>query len=206
MNDDVEEIPGGWCSRVSSTRNIEAMGKVVSKIRFGAKLFRPVGDADWTFLRLPQDASDQLPSRSMVSVEGTINGFPFQTTLHPDGQGGHWLKVKPELSERAEIHPGDTFHLEISPMTVEPEPEVPDDLRETLAAHPEANAVWLDITPLARRDWIQWMTSGKKAETRTLRLGKMMDMLAKGKRRICCFDRSGMYDKSLSCPIPAIDS
>ena len=34
-----------------------------------------------------------------------------------------------------------------------------------------------------------------------LRIGKACDMLAKGKRRVCCFDRSGMYSKSMSCPV-----
>ena len=43
----------------------------------------------------------------------------------------------------------------------------------------------------------------KAIDTRTdaLRIDKGCDMLAKGKRRPCCFDRSGMYDKSLSCPV-----
>jgi len=137
----------------------------------------------------------------MTSVEGTLNGFGFQACLQPDGEGGHWLKVDPELSEGAGVAAGDVVDLEISPMAVEPEPEVPADLQKALSASPAAFAVWNDITPIARRDWIQWMTSGKRAETRTLRLEKMMDMLTKGKRRICCFDRSGKYSKSLSCPV-----
>lgn len=141
----------------------------------------------------------------MTSVDGAINGFAFQATLQPDGAGGHWLKVEPTLEAGAGISVGDVVDLEISPVTVEPEPEVPDDLREALSACPKALTVWSDITPIARRDWIQWMTSGKRAETRTLRLEKMLDMLAKGKRRACCFDRSGMYSKGFTCPAPADD-
>jgi hypothetical protein len=176
------------------------MEKATATIRFQATLLRPVESDAWTFLRLPQSASDRLPTRSMTSVEGTMNGVAFQACLQPDGAGGHWLKVEPALSAAAGIAAGDAVDLEIAPMAVEPEPEVPDDLRDALAAAPEAYAVWLDITAIARRDWIHWMTSGKKAETRAIRLGKAIDMLAKGKRRVCCFDRSGMYSKSLSCP------
>jgi len=139
----------------------------------------------------------------MVSVEGTLHGVAFQACLQPDGDGGHWLKVESELREAASVAAGDTVELAVSPMAVEPEPEVPDDLQEALSACPKAMAVWRDITPIARRDWISWMTSGKKAETRALRREKMMDMLAKGKRRACCFDRSGMYSKGFSCPTPA---
>ncbi len=91
--------------------------------------------------------------------------------------------------------------IEIAPMAEEPEPKVPPDVRKAFAAAPDkAKAVWADITPLARRDWIQWITSGKKAETRTKRIATACDMLAKGKRRPCCFDRSGMFSKSLTRP------
>jgi hypothetical protein len=176
-------------------------------IRFTAPLFRPKASTDkpaWSFLILPKQATTRLPSRGMVSVRGTFNTLPFQATLEPDGRGGHWLKVDPKLSKRAHANTGDEISLEITPLTPdqEPEPKIPADFRNALAAAPKAaQLAWIEITPVARRDWIQFMTSGKRAETRALRIVKACDMLAKGKRRPCCFDRSGMYDKSLSCPV-----
>ncbi|MBA3726456.1 MAG: DUF1905 domain-containing protein [Armatimonadetes bacterium] len=181
------------------------MAQTASKIRFKATLHRPAGAAkvgSWTFLTLPKDASEKLPSRAMTSVEGTINGFSFQATLEPDGQGGHWLKVDRELREAAGAEAGDVVTLEIAPAEVEPEPEVPADLRKALAAAaPKARETWSDITPIARRDWIHWITSGKRAETRAKRIDVAMSKLAAGNRRACCFDRSGMYSKSMSCPV-----
>jgi hypothetical protein len=44
------------------------------------------------------------------------------------------------------------------------------------------------------------MTSGKQAATRDKRLRAMMDMLEHGKKRVCCFDRSGMAGKNFSAP------
>ncbi len=174
-------------------------------IRFTVTLLRPKASdkqADWTFLILPREASAKLTSRGQVTVEGTLNGAPFQATLDPDGQGGHWLKVDRKLREAAGAAAGDVVTLEIAPVAEEPEPAVPPDLKKALAAAPmKAREVWSDITPAARRDFIHWITSGKKAETRVKRIATACDMLAKGKRRPCCFDRSGMYDKSLSCPV-----
>jgi len=184
--------------------------KAAMKIRFSATLMRPKADASggapgsWTFLTLPKEASERLPARGMVSVEGTINGAAFKATLEPDGQGGHWLKVDRRLREASGAGVGEIVTLEIAPVAPgdEPEPDVPADLRKALAsASAKARDVWSDITPAARRDFIHWISSGKKAETRALRIDKACDMLAKGKRRPCCFDRSGMYDKSLSCPV-----
>jgi hypothetical protein len=158
----------------------------------------------WTFLTLPKQASARLPSRGMVSVEGTINSASFTATLEPDGHGGHWLKVDRKLRETIGAGAGDIVTLEIAPVAadMQPEPNVPADLRRALAAaSKKAKDVWSDITPIARRDWIAWIVSAKQAETRARRIRNACDMLANGKRRPCCFDRSGMYDKSLSCPV-----
>lgn len=179
------------------------MTTAASKIRFKAKLLRPAETEEagsWSFLVLPKNASAKLPSRSMTSVEGTLNGFPFRATLEPDGRKSHWLKVDRHLREAAGADEGDTATVEIVPLTEEPEPEVPEDLRKALKAAPKARSVWSDITPIARQDWIHWITSAKRPETRARRTDKACSMLAAGKRRACCFDRSGIYSKSLSSP------
>jgi hypothetical protein len=176
-----------------------------SKIRFSATLFRPAATTktvSWTFLVLPTQASAMLPSRGRTSVEGTFNGGAFRATLEPDGRGGHWLKVDRKMRDAARAEAGDVVTLEIAPVVEEPEPKVPADLRKALVtASAKTREVWSDITPLARRDWIHWIVSPKQAETRARRIRNACDMLAKGKRRPCCFDRSGMYSKSLSCPV-----
>ena len=176
--------------------------KAASKIRFSATLLRPKATAkavSWTFLTLPKEASAKLPSRSMTSVEGTFNGLAFQATLEPDGQGGHWLKVDRKLGKSAGADAGDIVTLEIAPAGKETEPEVPPELKKALAAAaPKARALWSDITPNTRGDWIHWITSAKQPETRARRIKNACSMLAAGKRRVCCFDRSGFYSKSFS--------
>ena len=178
------------------------MNKSPSKIRFKATLHRPAETpGTWTFLVLPKAASAKLPTRAMTAVEGTLNGAPFQATLEPDGQKSHWLKVEKKLRQAAAAEPGDEVTLEIAPATKEPEPTVPPELKKAFAAAaPKAREVWADITTVARRDWIHWITSAKQEETRTRRIKTACSMLASGKRRPCCFDRSGFYDKSLSAP------
>lgn len=173
------------------------MTKISSVIKFKATLLQPAEPkaATWMFLVLPETASAKLPSRSMVTVDGILAGKPFQATLEPDGEGSHWLKVEKKLHEAAGVEAGEAIELEIAPVEKEPEPKVPSDLRKALAANPAAQATWKDITPVARRDWIHWITSGKKAETRVKRIGVACDKLACGNRRACCFDRSGRYSK-----------
>jgi len=179
------------------------MTTTASKIRFKAKLFRPAATANagsWTFLTLPKNASARLPSRGMTTVEGTINGSSFRATLEPDGEGSHWLKVDRKMREAVGADAGEVVTLEIAPAVEELEPTVPADLRKALAAAPKARALWSDITLVARRDWIHWIVSSKQPETRARRIANACSMLASGKRRVCCFDRSGIYSKAFTTP------
>ncbi|MGZ8364320.1 MAG: YdeI/OmpD-associated family protein [Caulobacteraceae bacterium] len=76
--------------------------------------------------------------------------------------------------------------------------DLPGDLRAALQLDPEAMATWDDITPLARNEWICWIESAKKLETRRKRIDWGCSSLREGKRRPCCWpgcshrqDRSG---------------
>jgi hypothetical protein len=179
-----------------------------TSIRFKAKLLRAAENTkadSWTFLILPKNASAKLPSRGMTAIEGTINSVPFQAALEPDGQKSHWLKVDRKLREAAGAEAGDVVTLKIAPAAKETEPIIPADLKKALAsASPKTRTVWSDITPNARRDWIHWITSAKQEETRSRRIKNACSMLASGKRRVCCFDRSGFYSKSMSAPKAAV--
>ncbi|MEZ5465135.1 MAG: YdeI/OmpD-associated family protein [Lysobacteraceae bacterium] len=184
------------------------MTKPFDHLTFHVRLCRPA-DArscrSWSFVRLPDSVSTVLPSRGMVGVDGSLNGTAFTAVLEPDGQKGHWLKVNEALRKRAGVAVGDTVTLAIGPARKEPEPIVPPDLKKALAEDTEAAAAWDDITTLARRDWVHWIEGAKKAETRKRRISNACDMLASGKGRVCCFDRSGFYSKEFSAPTAADD-
>jgi len=64
---------------------------------------------------------------------------------------------------------------------------LPSDLRRAIWSAPTAKKIWDDITPLARNEWICWVISGKKAETRSIRINKALSKLQSGMRRPCCW-------------------
>lgn len=65
--------------------------------------------------------------------------------------------------------------------------KVPADVRKILIFAPKVEAVWEDITALARNEWICWIESAKKLETRERRIRIMQENLLAGKRRPCCW-------------------
>lgn len=61
------------------------------------------------------------------------------------------------------------------------------DLKKGFLAAPKTLALWEDLTPLARNEWLCWIESAKKTETRDRRIRIMNENLLKGKRRPCCW-------------------
>jgi hypothetical protein len=158
-----------------------------SVFRFKARLFRHPKTAktgSGILLNVPKWVSQKFPSRGMATVEGTMNGHPFRAALEPNTSGSHSLRVNQAMREGAGADAGDTVKLAI--LGPEPEPTVPADLRVAFTTSHEAKTLWKDLTPTGRRDWIRWIESAKKPETRARRVTRTVEQLSSGKRRPCC--------------------
>ena len=153
----------------------------------------------WTILRLPEKASGKLPSRGQVAVQGTINGHGFQTVVEPDGNFGHWMRIDGKLQKAAALGAGDTATVEIEPLKQWPEPNVPEDLGTALTVAPQKiQDLWQGITPMARWEWVRWVSATQNPETRKRRVEVSISKMNSGKRRPCCFNLAACTDPNLS--------
>lgn len=149
-------------------------------------------------VKLPKNASAKLPSRGMTMVEGTMNGQPVKIPLEPDGMGSHWFAVDSMMVKGAKVKEGDSVTLVVEPTKNWPNPTVPKDLKNALAASSEGTALWNTITPMARWDWIRWIRATKNEETRKRRVEVAISKLKAGTRRPCCFNRTVCTDTTVS--------
>lgn len=65
--------------------------------------------------------------------------------------------------------------------------KLPTDFKKAIESNSKVADLWADITPLARNEWICWVTSAKKAETRQRRIDVGISKMAGGMRRPCCW-------------------
>jgi uncharacterized protein YdeI (YjbR/CyaY-like superfamily) len=65
--------------------------------------------------------------------------------------------------------------------------KMPADLQKALTSSKAALAAWEDLTPLARNEWICWVTFVKRDETRKDHVKRTVSELKEGKRRPCCW-------------------
>ena len=165
-------------------------------VRFEATLYTIDGSS---ILRLPQEASNQLPSRGQVAVQATVNGHACQTVVEPDGESGHWVRIDAQQQRAAALRAGDTAQVELVPLEDWPEPEVPRDLQAALAEAPDQiQELWKDITPMARWEWVRWVNATRNPGTRQRRVDVSIAKMQSGKRRPCCFNLAACTDPDLS--------
>ena len=65
--------------------------------------------------------------------------------------------------------------------------KMPADFKKAILASKTVTSLWQDITPLARNEWICWVISGAKVETRGIRIEKGISKMKGGMRRPCCW-------------------
>ena len=158
----------------------------MASLRFKARVesVGPGESAAWVSLDLPVEVSAKLPSRGTVPIAGTINGFPFRTSVMPDGKGSHSMMVNKAMRAGGKAGPGQEVTVVFDVDTTSREPDVPEDMKKAIAASAKAKAMWADITPRARGEWVEHVEDAKKPETRLRRIAKTVARLASGDRRV----------------------
>jgi len=168
----------------------------VPTIKFKATL-QTIGK--WTILRLPESASEKLPSRGQVMVKGMINGHHLRQVLEPDGRWGHWFKVDKKMQNAIGANAGSIVKLEITPSKDWPEPKIPKDFAQALSKAPvKVKELWGHITPMARWEWIRWVNATSVTDTRARRVEVSISKMQSGKRRPCCFNLAACTDPDLA--------
>jgi len=156
--------------------------RALSRQEFKATLNAVGPNGAWTRLQVPFDVYNSYGSRGRVSVRGTINGFEFQSSIFPDGEGGFHMMVNKEMQRGAGVKPGDVAHVVMQMDVEKREVAVPPDVEAAMKLNKEAQASFAKMAPSTRKEYVDWITSAKQQETRERRIAKAIPMIAEGKR------------------------
>jgi hypothetical protein len=152
----------------------------MKKLRFKVKL-DGVTSGEVAALAAPFDVEKTFGTRGRVPVRGTINGFPFRSSLMPMG-GCHRMVVNKTIRDGAAVKAGDTVSVVMerdeAPRTVDP----PALLKKELAKSKAAQMNWERQSFSNKKEMARAILDVKQEETRARRLAKVMDVLKNGKR------------------------
>jgi hypothetical protein len=120
-------------------------------------------------------------TKARVPVKGTINGYPFRSSLMPMC-GQHRMVVNREIREGAGVKAGDTVSVVMERDQAERTVEVPPLLKKQLTKSKPAKERWDSLAFTHKKEMARFIAQAKQEETQTRRLAKVMDILKTGKK------------------------
>jgi hypothetical protein len=133
------------------------------------------------FVEIPFDVEETF-GKKRVPILATIEGENYRGTLVRMGSECHMLIILKEIREKIGRSFGDEVRVTIEEDREERTVELPADFAALLAEHPDAGEFFQKLSYTHRREYVQWIESAKREETRGSRIVKAVEMLSKGKK------------------------
>ena len=149
--------------------------------KFKVKLLGQDG-SEVAALKPPFDVVAVFQRKGRVPVKGTINGFPFRSSLMNMGDG-HMMVVNASMRAGAKCKGGDTVSVVMELDEEERTVGVPDYLQKLIDSDPKAKAFWPTISFTHQKEYVREIEGAKRPETREKRIAAMMDALRKHRRK-----------------------
>jgi bacteriocin resistance YdeI/OmpD-like protein/uncharacterized protein DUF1905 len=154
---------------------------VVSRQEFEVILKKPEG-IDGAYFLVPFEVPKVYGTKAQVKVRGTIDGYPYRGSFANMGEG-HCMVVKKEIRQAIGKSAGDkvkvVMEIDIEPRIV----VVPEDFQQALENHTNAKEIFENFSYTHKKEYVEWIESAKKQETRENRIKKAIEMIAEGKKR-----------------------
>lgn len=145
--------------------------------KFEAILERTGSSLHWTIVRIPFDVARLWGKRGMLRVKGEINGFPFQTSLFPAGNGTHMLTVNKKMQAGGKVAPGAKARFRLEPDTAVREVKLPPELQRLFRQSKALQRYFDSLNFSSRYQVGLWVGAGKHAETRCRRADQIAERL-----------------------------
>jgi hypothetical protein len=153
----------------------------IKPLKFKVKLLGVEG-MEVAALKPPFDVVETFQRKGRVPVKGTINGFPYRSSLMNMGDG-HCMVVNAGMRDGAKCKAGDTVSVVMELDTVERTVEVPAYLKKIISADPKAKEFWEKLSFTHKKEYVREIEEAKRPETREKRIAGMMDALRKNVRK-----------------------
>jgi hypothetical protein len=133
------------------------------------------------FFELPEAVVLALGAGKRPAVTATVHGHEHHTRIAVYG-GRYYLAFRKDAREAAALAPGEEVEVTLA---LDGEPRdltLPDDFTALLDADPDARAAFESLSFTNRKEYVEWLASAKRAETRQRRLDQVTSLLKSGRR------------------------
>jgi hypothetical protein len=131
----------------------------------------------WVHLDVPFSVEKAWGTRARIAVRGSVNGFPFRSSLMPRGAGVFYMAINKEMQAGAQCGVGSAVRVVMEPDTAPRTVTVPAYLKKTLKAAPAQEKLFAALSYSHKKEYVDWIDQAKKPETRAARIAKMLAKL-----------------------------
>ncbi|TMF27795.1 MAG: DUF1905 domain-containing protein [Chloroflexi bacterium] len=128
------------------------------------------------FIRVPPQTLTALGPGKRAPVKVTINGFTYRTTIAVYG-GKSYVGVRREVREAAGVAAGDPITVGLEYDAQVRTVDLPQALRVALEADPAIAAAFEKLSHTRQKEFVQWVTGAKRADTQRRRMEQALAML-----------------------------
>ncbi|WP_263357852.1 YdeI/OmpD-associated family protein [Acidicapsa ligni] len=151
--------------------------------KFTTRLVAKGPNGAWTHLIIPFDVVKVFGSKARVPVTGTLNDISFRNSVMPVGDGTHYMNINKELLAAANTKAGELVQVTMAIDKAERTVDVPEELQKSLKKNKEAASFFDSLAYSHKKEYVDWIVSAKKPETKTARVDKTIEMLHAKQRR-----------------------
>lgn len=133
----------------------------------------------WIVAHMPFDARAEFGSGGIIRVNGTINGFPFHSSIFPHRSGHHFLMVNKKMRAGARVsEPGDVIEVELELDRAPKSVKLPPALRKAIDANPAAKRFFDELPPSSQRYRADMVNDVKTAAGKASKIAAIVKHMA----------------------------
>jgi hypothetical protein len=153
-----------------------------SKISFTAPIIQHDG-MNAGYVEFPFSVEEVFGTRGMVKVKALFDGkAEYRGIMSNMGTGCHILVLTQEVRGKLGKTFGDSVLVELEHDLEKREVVVPEEVQNVLTEYPEALAFFEKLSYTHRKEYINWITSAKREETRAKRMELFIEKLLEKKK------------------------
>ena len=140
-------------------------------------VIQPHPSLDAAFIEFPYDVETEFGVKGQVKILATFDGVAYRGSLAKMGHHCHCVGLTKAIRRAIGKNAGDTVRVVIRPDTVPRIVAIPDDLQKLFAGNEESRKIFDALSFTHKKEYVEWIASAKKDETRRGRIEKTIVML-----------------------------
>lgn len=146
-------------------------------LTFKAQLLPVENTKSTCYFYVPYSIPEVWGIKKSVKVKAKIDKYFHRGLIIPDGKGNHCMGLKAAIMQELGKSAGDIVNVTLEIDTEERVVEIPSELKKVLSKNPKEKKYFESLAYTHRKEYVKWITSAKKEETKKARLEKMLKML-----------------------------